>query len=53
LNKVFENISGTYITLMYCIGDRLDLFKKLEAGGPATSIELSKITSTNERYTIE
>jgi 2-polyprenyl-3-methyl-5-hydroxy-6-metoxy-1,4-benzoquinol methylase len=53
LNKVFEDISGTYITLMCCIGDKLNLFKKLEANGPATSIELSRISGTNERYTRE
>jgi hypothetical protein len=53
LNKVFEDVSRTYITLMCCIGDKLDLFKKLEANGPTTSIELSKISGTNERYTKE
>ncbi len=53
LDKIFEDISGTYISLMCCIGDRLDLFKKLEANGPATSQELSRIASINERYAKE
>jgi hypothetical protein len=52
LNKVFEDISGTYITLMCCIGDRLELFKKLEANGPATSIDLSK-SDTERGYARE
>ena len=43
LNKVFEDISGTYITLMCCIGDRLELFKKLEANGPATSRAIKEV----------
>jgi hypothetical protein len=30
LEKVFGDISGTYVSLMCCIGDRLDLFKKLK-----------------------
>ena len=36
LDRVFRDISGTYTSLMCCIGDRLNLFKKLEAGGPMT-----------------
>ena len=52
-NKVFEDISGSYITLMCCIGDRLELFKKLEANGPATSIDLSKKSDTERGYTRE
>ena len=50
LDKVFKDISGTYTSLMCCIGDRLDLFKKLEAEGPLTITELSKIADINERY---
>ena len=50
LDKVFGDISGTYISLMCCIGDRLDLFKKLEAEGPMTIIELSRTAGINERY---
>ena len=42
LDRVFRDISGTYTSLMCCIGDRLNLFKKLEAGGPMTMTELSK-----------
>jgi len=43
---VFEDISSTYIILMCCIGDRQELFKKLEADDTATSIYLSKISDT-------
>jgi SAM-dependent methyltransferase len=53
LDKVFKDISGTYTSLMCCIGDRLDLFKKLEAEGPLTITELSKIAGINERYSKE
>ena len=53
LEKVFGDISGTYVSLMCCIGDRLDLFKKLETSGPATSQELSRIAGINERYAKE
>jgi hypothetical protein len=53
LDKVFKDISGTYTSLMCCIGDRLDLFKKLETEGPLTITELSKIAGINERYSKE
>ena len=53
LEKVFGDISGTYVSLMCCIGDRLDLFKKLETSGPTTSQELSRIAGINERYAKE
>jgi hypothetical protein len=36
LEKVFGDISGTYVSLMCCIGDRLDLFEKVETSGPTT-----------------
>ena len=38
---------------MCCIGDRLNLFKKLETSGPTTSQELSRIVGINERYAKE
>src|SRR5918996_474488 len=53
LYRVFRDISGTYTSLMCCIGDRLNLFKKLEAGGPMTMTELSKTAGINERYSKE
>lgn len=53
LDRVFRDISGTYTSLMCCIGDRLNLFKKLEAGGPMTMTELSKTAGINERYSKE
>jgi hypothetical protein len=43
LEKVLGDISGTYVSLMCCIGDRLNLFKKLETSGPTTSQELSRV----------
>lgn len=50
--KVLADISGTLVTFMACIGDRLDLFKHL-AQGPATSEELAQRAQVNERYTRE
>jgi hypothetical protein len=48
LDKVFRDISGTYVSLMCCIGDRLDLFKMLEVNGPTISPELSRSAGINE-----
>lgn len=53
LEKVFGDVTGAYTTLMCCIGDKLNLFKKLESRGPSTSIELAKIADVNERYVRE
>jgi 2-polyprenyl-3-methyl-5-hydroxy-6-metoxy-1,4-benzoquinol methylase len=53
LEKVFDDITGAYTTLLCSIGDKLDLFKKLETRGPLTSIELAKIADVNERYVRE
>lgn len=50
--KVLADITGTLVTLMACIGDRLDLFKHL-AQGPATCEELAQRAQVNERYTRE
>ncbi len=30
MDKIFNDLSGSYTTLLCIIGDRLDLFKKLE-----------------------
>ena len=37
IDKIFNDLSGSYTTLLCIIGDRLDLFKKLEKYGPITS----------------
>jgi hypothetical protein len=48
-DKVLGDLSGTHTALMCAIGDRLNLFKILESGGPTTSIELSNNLGMNER----
>lgn len=50
LEKVFGDVSGAYTTLMCCIGDKLNLFKKLESNGPSSSMELAKHADIDERY---
>lgn len=52
-NKVFEDLSGTYVSLLCAIGDRLNIFKDFSANGPATSEELANRTGINERYAKE
>ena len=52
-NKIFENLGGTYVTLLCAIGDRLKLFKDLATNGPATSQELAQRANINERYARE
>jgi 2-polyprenyl-3-methyl-5-hydroxy-6-metoxy-1,4-benzoquinol methylase len=51
--KVLGDTSGTLVTVLAAIGDRLGLFKDLAARGPATSAELATRTDTNERYARE
>jgi 2-polyprenyl-3-methyl-5-hydroxy-6-metoxy-1,4-benzoquinol methylase len=51
--KVLCDSSGTLVTILGAIGDRLGLFKDLAAQGPATSSELAARTETSERYTRE
>lgn len=53
LEKVFGDVTGAYTTLMCCIGDKLNLFKKLESHGPMSSIELAKFAEIDERYARE
>ena len=52
-SKVFEDLSGTYVSLLCAIGDRLNIFKDLSANGPATSEELANRAGINERYARE
>ncbi|HEY7357524.1 MAG TPA: class I SAM-dependent methyltransferase [Ktedonobacterales bacterium] len=51
--KVFRDLSGTYITTMCVLGDRLGLFQRLAAGSPATSAELAERAQINARYAQE
>jgi 2-polyprenyl-3-methyl-5-hydroxy-6-metoxy-1,4-benzoquinol methylase len=53
LQKVFGDVTGAYTTLMCGIGDKLNLFKKLELQGPMSSSEFAKIADINERYARE
>ena len=51
--KVFRDLSGTYVSTMCILGDRLGLFQRLAADGPATSAELAERAQINERYARE
>ena len=51
--KVLADTSGLTTTILAALGDRLGLFKTLAAYGPATSPELAKAASINERYARE
>jgi len=53
MDKIFNDLSGSYATLLCIIGDRLDLFKKLEKYGPTTSQDFAKKSNINERYAKE
>ena len=52
-DKVFRDLSGTYVTTMCILGDRLGLFAHLAALGPATSAELAERAQINQRYAQE
>ena len=53
VHKVLGDASGAFTTTLAVLGDRLGLFKELAARGPATSEELAKRSSINERYARE
>jgi SAM-dependent methyltransferase len=53
VGKVLTDTSGLTTTILAALGDRLGLFKTLAARGPATSAELAKAASINERYARE
>ncbi len=53
MNKIIGDLSGAVVSIMCTIGDRLNLFKRLAAQGPATSHELAERTNLNERYVRE
>ncbi len=51
--RVLGDVSACMVTLLAALGDRLDLFKDLDARGPATDDELAARTGTNARYARE
>ena len=53
MGKVIGDLGGTMAFLMSHMGDRLGLFKELDANGPATSQELADRANINERYARE
>ena len=53
MGKIIGDLSGTLVTSMCELGDRLGLFKDLASNGPATSEQLASRTGTNERYVRE
>jgi 2-polyprenyl-3-methyl-5-hydroxy-6-metoxy-1,4-benzoquinol methylase len=53
VGKVLTDTSGLTTTILAALGDRLGLFKILAAQGPATSGELAKAASIDERYARE
>ncbi len=53
LQRVVRDLSGTVVTLMCSLGDRLGLFKILATLGPVSSTELARQAGVNERYTRE
>jgi 2-polyprenyl-3-methyl-5-hydroxy-6-metoxy-1,4-benzoquinol methylase len=53
VGKVLTDTSSMTTTILAALGDRLGLFKTLAAHGPATSADLAKAASINERYARE
>ena len=53
MDKIINDLSGSYTTLLCIIGDRLDLFKKLEKYGPITSQDFANKSNISERYAKE
>lgn len=51
--KVLGDVAGFHSVLMGALGDRLGLFKAIEATGPATSVEIAESTGLDERYVRE
>jgi SAM-dependent methyltransferase len=51
--KVLGDTSGTLVTVLAAIGDRLGLFNDLATNGPASSAELADRASIDERYARE
>ncbi|HYZ92913.1 MAG TPA: methyltransferase domain-containing protein [Actinomycetota bacterium] len=53
LGKALDDLAGANTVLLCGVGDRLGLFKELDANGPATSEELSRRAGIDERYARE
>jgi SAM-dependent methyltransferase len=53
MEKLLQDFSGTYATLLCCIGDRLGLFRDLALNGQTTSGEFAKRNGINQRYAKE
>ena len=53
VERVLASTSGTFDIFTIYIGDRLGFYRALADNGPLTSIELSAVTQTYERYVRE
>jgi SAM-dependent methyltransferase len=53
VGKALTDTSGTTVTILAALGDRLGLFKALAAGGPATGAELAARAGIDARYARE
>jgi 2-polyprenyl-3-methyl-5-hydroxy-6-metoxy-1,4-benzoquinol methylase len=53
LGKAIVDFGATFHAALVRVGDKLGLYKALEAGGPQTPPELAKRTGTAERYVRE
>lgn len=53
VGRVLQDTSGASSTILAALGDRLGLFRALDAGGPATSPELAARAGIDERYARE
>lgn len=51
--RLFHDVVGALELFTVYLGDRLGLYRALDAGGPATSSELAERTGTAERYVRE
>jgi len=50
MERIMHSVAGTFDIFSIYIGDRLGLYRALAEGGPFTSTELARKTSTHERY---
>ncbi|MBT3942216.1 MAG: methyltransferase domain-containing protein [Chloroflexi bacterium] len=53
LGKVIGDLSGTFVTAMSVIGDRLGLFNALSSSGPVTAEEFAELAGIDRRYSEE
>jgi 2-polyprenyl-3-methyl-5-hydroxy-6-metoxy-1,4-benzoquinol methylase len=51
--RLFHDVTGALELFTVYLGERLGLYRALDAGGPATSPELAGRTGTDERYVRE